>query len=424
MSREQNISHKGDILVVDDRADNLRLLSTLLTEQGYKVRKVIKGEFTFDVVNVNPPDLILLDIMMPKINGFEVCQQLKSSQHTRGIPIIFLSASNEPLDKVKAFSTGGEDYITKPFEISEVVARIEHQLRLVRLQRQLREQNQQLQAEVTERQKAEAALQQINNELEERVQQRTVELTQTNQQLQEVGQQLQLSLAQEQKLSQLKSQVITTISHEYRTPMAVISSSAGVLEDYADKLKAELRNKHFRRIQKAIQRMTELIDDVVFLNQLEFEDLEPELEAIDLNEVISSVMTELAADENYRDVDIEIEQACHEQICDRQLVSKILANLLSNAMKFSAPESPINLHVTCLPGQLNLVVKDAGIGIPPADQDKVIQSFYRASNAENIPGTGLGLTIVNKCVALLNGHIEINSVLDSGTNIKVSVATV
>lgn len=420
MSRDQNTSHRGDILVVDDRADNLRLLSTMLSEQDYKVRKVIKGELTLDVAQINPPDLILLDIMMPNINGFEVCQQLKASERTCMIPVIFLSASNETLDKVKAFSVGGEDYITKPFEIQEVVARIEHQLHIVRLQRQLRDQNYQLQAEITERQKAEAALQQINDELEERVQQRTVELTHANQQLQEIGQKLQLSLTQEQKLSQLKSQIITTISHEYRTPMAVISSSVGVLEDYADRLKGELRHKHFKRIQKAIQRMTELIDDVIFINQLEFEKLAPNLEVVDLEKLVNEAIFEVSS-ETSQAIKVSIDSACEWPISDRLLLMKILLNLLNNATKFSSPNSSINLEISCPPKQLLLTVTDSGIGIPKEDLGRIFESFYRARNTNNIQGIGLGLSIVKKCVSLLDGKLLVSSTLDSGTTVKVSL---
>jgi two-component system, sensor histidine kinase and response regulator len=290
---DSSASYKGDILLVDDRADNLRLLSTMLAEQGYKVRKVIKGELTIEVVQVNPPDLILLDILMPKINGFEVCQQLKADPLTQAIPVIFISALDEPLDKVKAFAVGGTDYITKPFEIQEVAARIEHQLHIVRLQKQLQDQNKQLHVEVAERQKAEITIQRINEELEERVDQRTAELTQANRQLQQLGQKLQASLAQEQKLSQLKSHLITTISHEYRTPMAVISSSTGILEEYLDKLTSEQRRKHFVRIQAAIQRMTDLIDDVFFLNQLEFENYQLDLNKVDLSEITGEIIAEI-----------------------------------------------------------------------------------------------------------------------------------
>lgn len=142
---EVNQSTKGDILIVDDTLDNLRLLSAMLTEQGYEVRSVTNGSMALIGIQAQPPDLVLLDINMPGMNGYEVCQRLKSHPQTREIPVIFISALNEAFDKVKAFSVGGVDFITKPFQIEEVLARIEHQLKLCRLQLQLQEQNHRLQ---------------------------------------------------------------------------------------------------------------------------------------------------------------------------------------------------------------------------------------------------------------------------------------
>lgn len=148
----------ADLLVVDDTPDNLRLLSTMLNEQGYKVRKVMNGALAIRVVLQAPPDLILLDINMPQMNGYEVCKQLKANPETSEIPVIFLSALDDASDKVKAFAVGGADYITKPFQVTEVLARVENQLRMRTLSQQLSQQNTQLQQEIKERQQAEAAL--------------------------------------------------------------------------------------------------------------------------------------------------------------------------------------------------------------------------------------------------------------------------
>src|SRR4028118_1078884 len=124
ISSDRTSSTKGDILVVDDVPENLQLLSTILTKQGYEVRPVINGKLALSVAHSDPPDLILLDIMMPDLNGYEVCQQLKASETTREIPVIFLSALDDVLDKVKAFSVGGVDYITKPIQAPGVIARV------------------------------------------------------------------------------------------------------------------------------------------------------------------------------------------------------------------------------------------------------------------------------------------------------------
>lgn len=146
---------RADILVIDDTPENLNLLSALLIEQGYKVRSVTKGSAGLRGAQVAPPDLILLDINMPQIDGYEVCQQLKADDRTRHIPVIFISALEDVLDKVKAFSVGGVDYVSKPFQVDEVLARIENHLMVRRLTQQLQQQNAQLQQEIHDRKQAE-----------------------------------------------------------------------------------------------------------------------------------------------------------------------------------------------------------------------------------------------------------------------------
>lgn len=158
MNNNQAQLPKSNILVVDDTPDNLRLLSAMLTQMGYEVRRVINGQTALKTALAAPPDLILLDIMMPDMNGYEVCQHLKAAEPTRDIPVIFISALDEVIDKVKAFAVGGLDYITKPFSEEEVFARVENNLTIRRLQKQLTEQNTKLQQESRDRQRAELVL--------------------------------------------------------------------------------------------------------------------------------------------------------------------------------------------------------------------------------------------------------------------------
>ncbi|HAX78692.1 MAG TPA: histidine kinase [Cyanobacteria bacterium UBA11372] len=158
MNNQFIATEKANILIVDDTLENLRLLSNMLTQEGYKVRGVPKGQKAIATAQLAPPDLILLDIMMPEMDGYEVCQQLKAGEKTRDIPVIFLSALNDTLDKIQAFAVGGVDYITKPFHVEEVLARVESQLRLRSLQKQLLQQNTILQKEIRERQVLEKRL--------------------------------------------------------------------------------------------------------------------------------------------------------------------------------------------------------------------------------------------------------------------------
>jgi diguanylate cyclase (GGDEF)-like protein len=146
---------KANILIVDDAPEHLRLLTNMLTSRGYQVRQAINGKLALQGAQIVKPDLILLDINMPEMNGYEVCQELKKIDITRNIPVIFLSAYSETIDKVKAFKVGGVDYIAKPFQIEEVLARVENQLTIHQMQKQLCEQNARMQLEIIERQRSE-----------------------------------------------------------------------------------------------------------------------------------------------------------------------------------------------------------------------------------------------------------------------------
>lgn len=166
------------IIVVDDTPENLRLLANILTAQGYRVRLAPNGAHALAAIQKEPPSLVLLDIMMPDMNGYEVCRHLKAQASTREIPVVFISALNDVFDKVTAFNEGGVDYITKPFDEAEVLARVKTHLTLYTLQRDLAEKNTQLQT--------------LNETLEEKVQARTAELAASNAQLQtEMEQRLQ-----------------------------------------------------------------------------------------------------------------------------------------------------------------------------------------------------------------------------------------
>jgi len=148
MGHDQADAPKGDILIVDDTPANLRLLSQMLVEQGYQVRPVPDGSLALAAVQAQSPDLILLDIRMPGMDGYEVCEHLKADAQTRDIPVIFISALDAAQDKVRAFTIGGVDYVTKPFQVEEVLARVGTHLALRRLQKQLQDANQKMAQEL------------------------------------------------------------------------------------------------------------------------------------------------------------------------------------------------------------------------------------------------------------------------------------
>lgn len=168
MYTEQIDENKNKILIVDDTPENLRLLSTMLMARGYVVRAMINGPMALASVQVDPPDIILLDVNMPEMNGYEVCRRLKDDELTRNIPVIFISALDEVMSKIEAFRVGGIDYITKPFQVEEVLARVNTHLTIQQMQQYLQEQNIRLQSEIADRNKAEESLRDAVHELEKR----------------------------------------------------------------------------------------------------------------------------------------------------------------------------------------------------------------------------------------------------------------
>ena len=160
---------KAEILVVDDCSIDLRYFTKLLSENGYKVRGAVSAEMAFKCIKSHHPDLILLDIIMPKMDGYKFCEQIKAKDETRNIPVIFISCLQKVFDKLRAFGVGGVDYISKPFEPLEVLIRIENHLKLRSLQVQLIEKNTELEREVGQRKKAEEELRQANLELKKLV---------------------------------------------------------------------------------------------------------------------------------------------------------------------------------------------------------------------------------------------------------------
>lgn len=392
--------NKGNILIVDDTPENLQVLSATLSESGYKVRGVINGKMAVRAARSAPPDLILLDIRMPDTNGYEVCEELKADSQTSKIPVIFISALDEVLDKVKAFQVGGEDYITKPFQVEEVVARVEHQLTIQRLQKQLIQQNQQLQKEIVERKKAEESA---------------------------------------AAASKAKSEFLANMSHELRTPLNAILGFTQVM--IRDPFLSTDQLENLRIINRSGEHLLDLINDVLDMSKIEAGIITISETSFDLYRLLDTLeeMFHFKAEKKGLKLRFTVHPDVPHYIkADEKKLRICLINLLGNAIKFTENGSvtlrvnlggmeskPGLVHTTVSDGEqfpITFEVEDTGVGIAPEEIDSLFDAFVQSeAGRKSAEGTGLGLTITKKFVQLLKGNITAISALNKGTIFKFNI---
>lgn len=416
----------ADILLVDDTPDNVRFLSRILTEYGYSVRKALNGRMALTAVQTKLPDLILLDIRMPDLDGYEVCQQLKDDPRTAAIPIIFLSAWSETTSKVKAFQMGGVDYITKPFHFEEVIARIETQLTITKLQSQLKHQND--------------------------------ELRQTLHDLH----QTQNQLVQEQKMASL-GRFVAGVSHEINNPVSFISCNIPHVnyylhqlsklihlyrEDYPDptprianligELDLDFVVSDFQKILRSIRNGAERIQSIVLALKIFSRLDEAEFKPVDLHEGIDSALTLL----NHRLDELTVEKASVSGIqidkdygilptvsCNSRYVNQAIFNLLDNAINALNKQATIMTEAALANwaptiwirtyisenDDVFISIKDNGAGIHPEHVPQLFDPFFKGdkSDYDNAPGLGLHTTY-QIIVEHHGGHLTCNSAPNEG----------
>lgn len=264
-----------------------------------------------------------------------------------------------------------------------------------------------------------AAIQQHHQELDQRVRQRTQELESLLQQAGHLSEELRQAMFHEQALGNLKARMVSTVSHEFRTPLTVILSSANILDTYSERLSAEQSNQHIQRIIQQVNYLKGLLDDMILVGQVESNNIHLQMDSLNLQILAQECLSEIQSiSPGYR-MHFQLVGTPQLIYADATLIRQVLINLLTNAVKYSSAGSEVLLCLTYEDAQVLLEVTDQGIGIPPQDLPHLGEPFHRASNTGKIKGTGLGLAIVQRAVQAHHGDFQVISQVEHGTSIFI-----
>lgn len=360
------------VMIVDDTPANLQLLNGMLRNQGYQVFCFPRGELAIRGVERNQPDLILLDINMPEMNGFEVCEKLKSDERFRDIPIIFISALNDTSDKLQAFKVGGIDYITKPFQLEEVSARVQTHVQLRHYQKKLLE-----------------------------------------------------ARCEAEEAAQTKSVFLANMSHEIRTPMTAVLGFLELVLEEAPLL--ELHRRHLSTAHISAIRLLELINDILDLSKLESDKIELKLRPFNLSRLMKEIYEIMIVNARTKSLDLQLDIDSSLSGAfngDPLRLRQIIINLLGNAIKFTEQGSVIlRIMPAKEEGQLYFIVEDTGIGIPGDKLKHIFEPFAQVDSiaTRKFEGTGLGTSISRKLVELMGGKIWVESEEGKGSKFQFKI---
>lgn len=355
-------SEPANILIADDSVSHLQLLADMLKEHGYKPRPVSNGTLALQAAQHNPPDLILLDINMPGMDGFEVCRHIKADPALKEIPVLFISGANELMDKVNAFKSGAEDYITKPFQFEEVAARIKTHLELSRKKEELQEHCNQL-----------------------------------------------------NRMEKLRDGLTHMIVHDLRAPVSVVM---GYLEVLEKKLAGKLDETEQKCLSASIantNRLVEMVTSLLDISRMESGQMPLHRQACSISKLAMTAVDTFRPMLEAKKITVMSQPDTVKALGDEDVIRRILTNLIDNGIKHTASASELHVNISQHDGFARVEVTDNGPGIPAEYHTKIFEKFGQVGTGRPRYSTGLGLAFCKLAVETHGGQIGVKSTVGSGS---------
>ena len=387
-----------NILIVDDEPKNLMVLETVLDDPGYRLVRANSGEEALLAMMAEEFAVLVLDVRMPGMTGFELAQMIRERRKTARVPIIFLTAYyNEDQHVLEGYGSGGVDYLHKPVNAAVLRSKVAIFAELHRKERALEVANRALLAEVEERRVAEARLSELNETLDRRVTERTAAL--------------QVSEAQLRDAGQRKDEFLATLAHELRNPLAPVRNAVHLLKKKGHATPDV--NWASDLIERQVQAMSRLIDDLMDVSRINQGKIELRRERLNLAAVLADAVetTRPLIDEASHTLDLVVPEQPFEVDADRARLAQAFTNLLNNATKYMDPGGRIGITVRQDGSSIEVVVRDTGIGIAADRLNGVFEMFSQVETAlsRSRGGLGVGLSLTRKLIEMHGGTVTARS---------------
>ena len=377
---------RNKVLIVDDNMNNIQVLAGILENNGYELEFALNGQDALQWLKEEKFDIILLDIMMPVMDGFEICLKIRNDERTKEIPVIFLTAKTDKESLMRGFKCGGNDYISKPYDQGELLARINTHLELKRNRDELK---------------------QLNAHLEEKVAERTRELEKALKKVQQMNEELQ-------ELDNAKSEFLRIISHEIRTPLNGIMGFSEIL---ASSVKDNHLSEYIDLLEVSVKRLERFALNALMITTLRLNKKLPKFGIISPDKIINKIIDELG----FLAHKVGTELICPPEItlyADMELFSMCLSNLLSNALNFSPAGGVVRIEVKKTPTGIAISVSDQG----PGFNDEALKNLfgYFAKGEKHVDGNeGLGLALCRQIMLFHQGTIEVKNLPERGAEVTI-----